>query len=430
MNHRLLVCLAVCAAVPAMGAQVDYSARAGVALSDNVMRSAPGTERSSTAAVAGLQLYGSQPTGRLRYDLSTDLAYYHYLSPDISGEVFGRALARGAYDFVPDTFSWNASLNYDQLSADTYGPIAPGNVEGVTTFSTGPTLRARFSSVMEGQLDGHYVRTSYDDRPFDNRTVGASAVLARRANPRSTLAAGVSYDDVSYLSSLGAGGLDYQRLEYFGRLQLEGARTRIALDAGYADISGTGFSSGGALLRAHVNRRVTPFLSVFANGVREYPTSEDSGLAFDLAVPGSGSADSGLLTAGPRLSTSYEAGVAFASTRAQAEVVYLRRKESSVLAGVGARNYDEVRARVTRNFTPRVRGALFASYGKEDFSLADAWDEKLFGGELGISFGRALGLDLRVERRDRDGATRAQGYSEVAGGIYLRYASQGGMERR
>jgi hypothetical protein len=201
----------------------------------------------------------------------------------------------------------------------------------------------------------------------------------------------------------------------------------VALEGGYADISGTGFDSGGAMVRARLSRNLTPGLSAFVNGVREYPTSEATGLTADPTLAGGGSYDNSLLTAGPRLSTSYEGGLQYQNTRTSAELSYLRRKEESVLAAAGSRDYDEVRARVLRNFTPRVHGALYGAYSNEKYSqFAQRWDETLFGAELGITFGRSLGLDLRVERRDRDGLTRPDGYSELAGGLYLRYASRAG----
>lgn len=426
MNHKIFISMAaILAAGPVLSAELNYALRAGVALSDNIERASPGNERSSTSAVAGIEVRGERPAGRLRYNIAADLAYYEYLSPNISSEVFGRALVSGAYDFIPDAFSWNASLNYDQVSADAFRPLAPGNAEDVFTVSTGPTLRARFSNVMEGQLDGHYVRVSYGERPFDNETVGGRAMLVRRANPRTMLALGASYDDVSYLSSLGASGLDYDRHEFFGRAELRGVRTEVQLEVGYADVSGQNFSSDGALIRARLSRRLTPSLTAFVNGVREYPTSEAAGLTADPTISGGGSYDSNLLTSGPRLSTSYEGGLRFASARVEADLSYLTRKEESLMLAVGKRNYDELRGRVTRHFTPRMQGSLFAARTSEDFSFfAETFDDTILGGEIGISFGRALGLQLRAEHHDRDGITRAAGYSEMAGGLFLRYSPQ------
>ncbi|MGC4029173.1 MAG: hypothetical protein QM696_09900 [Steroidobacteraceae bacterium] len=425
MNHRILICTAaLLAGGPALSAELDYALRAGVALSDNVLRMPPDSQTSSTAAVVGVDVHGQRPVGRLRYDVAADLAYYDYLSPGgIGSQVYGRALLTGAYDFIPDTFSWNAGLNYDQISADMFRPLAPGNTEDVLTLSTGPTLRARFSNIMEGQLDGRYTRTSYEKRPFDNETAGGRAMLVRRANPRSMIAVGVSYDDVSYVSKLGPSGLDYNRHELFARTELHGVRTDVQVEAGYADVSGQSFSGGGLMLRARLSRRLTPALSAFLNGVREYPTSEAAALSADPTIAGGGTYDSGLLTSGPRLSSSYEGGLRFTTVRAQAELAYLRRKEESLLSAVGERNYDEVRARVARNFTPRMNGSLFAVYSSEDFTaFVDKYDERIFGAQLGITFGRAMGLELRAEHRKRDGIVRERGYSEMSGGVFLRYA--------
>jgi hypothetical protein len=289
-------------------------------------------------------------------------------------------------------------------------------------------LRAHFSGVMEGELDGHYVRASYSDRPFDNETAGGRALLIRRVNPRSMLALGASYDEVSYVSGGAPSGLDFNRREGFFRTEIAGTRTEINLEVGYASVKGQTVDDGGALLRATLNRRITPTLSGFVNAVREYPTSEDVARSLDSTVTTAADLDSGLFTAGPRQTTEFEGGFRYVRTRSQAEISYAHREEQALVGAVGERVVDVLSTQLTRRFTPATHGRVFAALSKEDYSgtLGD-FDELIAGLEFGMAFGPSLGLDLRVEHRNRDGSNASGDYSEFAGGLFLRYSGGAGQ---
>jgi hypothetical protein len=424
MKTRILHCsILLLAAGSLPAAEMDFAVRGGVNYSDNIERLSDGLERSSSAAVVGIELNGARPAGRMRYDVMADLSYNEYLSLDLDPELFGRAALQGAYDFVPGTFGWNGRLAYEQIRSDILSPLVPGNSEGLLSFSTGPTLKARFSSTLEGQLDGHYVRTSYGDRPFDNETVGARTLLIRRASPRALWAVGGSYDDVSYVSGGAPADLDFRRREFFLRTELSGVRTDINFEAGYADIRGRTVDDGGPMLRARLSRRMTPSLTGFVSAVREYPTSEDAARSFDSSATAGAEYDSALLTSGPRQTTQLEGGFRFDRPRVQAELAYSRRNEEAA-GGVSAeRTLDELRGRFTRRFTPRAQGSLYATIANEDYSGATgSADERTAGVELGFNFGQALGLTFRVEHRKRDGSAALSDYSELSGGVFLRYA--------
>ncbi|MEO8313423.1 MAG: hypothetical protein ABI645_01400 [Pseudomonadota bacterium] len=419
MMRRIISCVGLLvAAAPVLSAEVDYALSAGLAHSDNIEQQPAGSERSSTSAVAGLELRGSRPQGRLRYDIATDVSYYDYLSNNLDSELLGRAALQSSYDFIRDSVSWNASLGYDQIRQDILRPLAPGNIEDQLTFSTGPTLRAHFSNVMEAQLDGKYTRLEYGDRPFDNETLSARAQIGRRASPRSLLAIGGSYDAVSFLSGTGSSTLDYDRRELFARVEYEAARTAVALEAGYSDVSGELVDDSGPVFRAQLSRKLTPVLKGYINAVREYPTSAPTPLSADPTVSGAGAIDNSLLTSGPRQATSLDGGLRLERPRTQAEIGYMWRKEDAVV-GIGKRDYQEVHTRLIRLFTPRVRGGFYAALTSDDLPATTQTVKELVARvELGVSIGRRLGLDARVERRERDGDI-----SELSGGIFLRYST-------
>lgn len=428
MKNRILLCASLLWAVhTATAAELEYALLGGATHSDNIERLPDGTAYSASAAVVGFEARGERPVGRLRYDIAADVSFFEYFEGDADSEILGRAMFLGAYDFVPDVFSWNASLAYDQIREDILRPLAPGNLDDQLGLSTGPALRVRLSSVVEALLEGRYSRLAYggDILLDDSETVGGRAMLVRRANPRSLLALGVSYDDVSYLGGSGAGLFDFDRQEAFARVGLEGVRTDVTLEAGYAEISGRGTDDSDVMLRARLSRRLAPSLSGFLNAIREFPTSIPAALSEDPTFSGGGPYDSSVLTQGPRLTTRVESGLRLEQPRTRAELAYARNKEDGRSAGVGVRHYDEVRGSVARRFTPRVDGSLYGVLTDEKFSgVAGTFDERLLGARFGVLLGRALSVSLLVEHRKREGPVPTGEYSELAGGIFLRYAGE------
>jgi hypothetical protein len=408
--------LAISFASMAMSAEVEYQWRAGGSYSDNFELLPSDQERSATAAFVGLKLDGRRPEGRLKYDLMADVSQYEYLNRSVNGELMGRANLHGSYDFVP-AFSWDAGLSYDQARHDPARPLAPGNSDAQTTFSTGPTLRLRFSDAMQALISGRYSQQNTSSIPIDNETLGGRLVIERSTSRRAALGLGYSYDEVSYRGAPGASTSDFDRQEVFARLNLTGARTEINVEAGYADISGPLVSDGGLLLRSRLSRGVAPTLRAFVGYVREYPTSDTTA----LFGTGPTSGASGIGNA-PRIAASGEVGLRMERPRTGASLIYLYREESGVLVDSAKRKLDEVNATFTRSFTPRSRGTLFYTISREDFAQFGAGiDTQSFGGGLELDVGRALSVNFRLQHSRRDSTSSTAGYSETNGGIFLAY---------
>lgn len=411
--------------VSAQAAELDYGIHAGASYSDNVLRTELDPQSSGAAAV-GFDLRTVRDTGRLRYDVYGDVEYRDYFESNIDSQEFGRFIAQTSYAFVPETFDWMLYGSFDQVREDLLRPLAPENLEDVITGSTGPRLTLAFGSGFELQAEAHYTIANYSERDFDNETVGAIMNLGRRLSERSYFGLGASYDDVSYDVAPGLTSPDYERREYFLRFVTEGARTRFEADAGYSEISAAELEDNGPMARMRLTRRLTPYVSGFIAYTREFPTS--SGAAF-TPEPEQGDLieDPSVLTAGPRQNQSGELGLTMTRPRTSAAIVYARRKE----AGLGTaqdRDFDELSASFTRSITTRSSFGLYGLYTKEkleDVTSATEVDsdEMVFGSNLHLAFGRGLGVEFRVEYRERDSDVASGSYEELSGGIFLRYGS-------
>jgi hypothetical protein len=415
--------------LPALGAlpgyaqvlNFDYELRAGAAYSDNIERTAV-DEIETAAAVVGLRVRGAREEGRLQYSLAGEASYLEYLESEVPGEVIGSLFAESSYEILPQSFLWHLDGSFSQIREDLLRSDAPGNRGDVLGLSTGPNLRARFGDAFEAELQARYSVADYSEREFDSDTLGAQLVLGRRLSERSLIGVGASYADVTYDSTGGFGSIDFERTEVFARFRAEGARTEIRADVGYSQAEGANVDDSGAMLRIQATRRLTPFISGFVRYVQEYPTSEASMfIPFD-ATGGGTVGDTSILTAAPRVTKNAEVGLRLERPRTSAELSFVANRETDLVGAAGERSYDTARFSLTRSVTPRSRATLFASYSQEDLALlAGSSDELAVGGELSFTFGRNLGLDLRVEHRDRSSPLPVAEFSEISAGVFLRW---------
>jgi hypothetical protein len=429
VNRKILVGMITCSLMPLAavhsaedpGVGLDYILRAGLAYTDNVfMQPSPFEEDASSVAV-GAEVRGERTTGRLQYKAAVELMHFEYLDTYSGGETFGRGLLDGSYAFVPDHFRWNAAFGFDQLRGDPFRPIGPGNVDDSFTVSTGPTVRGDLFGAVDTQVDAHYIRTFYTGDAFDNQTIGGRLAIGRRTGPQSRFGLGGSLDDVSYLGAAN-GALDFERREVFVYGDMNGARTQMSGEFGYSEANGDSVDADGPIARVQLTRKMSPALSAYLRYQHEFPTSQAGIALTDPTFSGGGVIDTSLLLTSPREAYSGEFGFNYVRTRSEGNIGLYHLDEESLIAGLGGHRYDELRARVTREFTPLSHGTIYIAYSMEDFSAFDEeFDELRAGFEFGREFTRTIGLDLRINYRSRDGNGSSPNFDELSGGVYIRY---------
>jgi hypothetical protein len=402
-------------------AGLDYILRAGLSYSGNIALHPSPFEEAASAAVFGVELNGEQPTGRLRYEAAVDLSRYQYLSYFSGGDTFGRGKVSGSYGIVEDNFRWNASLNYDQMRDDLFRQIAPGNVESVITFSTGPTLRGELFGALDTQLDGNYTRAWYSGNTVDNQTVGARLQLGRRTGPQSSLGLGGAFDDVSYLGGPLSTALDFQRTEGYLYGELHGIRTQLSGQLGYSQADGESFQGDGPLVRLRLERKMSPFLTAYVGYRDEFPTSQTGLLAGGTPANG-GVLNTSIVTSAPRETKTGELGFNYERTRSRATIGYYHVDDESLIPLLGNHQYDELHFRLTRELNPRSTGYLDAAFSREDFSaFAQKYDDIVIGTGYIYNLTRSYGLECRLQYKNRDDKSGPTSYDELSGGVYLRY---------
>ena len=298
-KRRVRVVFGVAAAVLATAgindpraATVDYEVTAGAGQSDNIRRTED-NEQSETIASAGLQFSLDQRSARVDADVVADVAYNDYLEDTFDSEFLGNVAADVKFGLVHDRLDWQLSDYFGQVLTDPFAPPTPETRENLNYLSTGPDLRLPVGSKSLVTAGAHYLKTNYEDSPFDWSGFAANAGLARQVSALSTLGVNLNYQTVDYdVEQLEA---DYKQSEAFATYGAEGARTNLKLDLGYTfldrDVSDE--REDGLLVRADVSRRIgTRSLLAFQAG-QQFGNSANSfssqqtagGIGLD-AVPG------------------------------------------------------------------------------------------------------------------------------------------------
>lgn len=402
----------------AQNADFKWSARTGAVYSDNVNRSAS-NELDSLAAVAGVQIDGLRQTGRLRFDLTGQLDYYHYLESSVDGELIGAVRGQGTYDIIPEKLEWGLDGSFDQQRGNAFLPAAPGNREDVLTLSTGPTWRARFGDAFSAVVRARYSDASYSEQSLDNNTTSLSVVVERRLSALAAIGVGASFSDVSYDTSAAFNIADVERRELFATGRMTGARTDLSIEAGFATLDNGTTDTSDPVLRASVTRRLSPFLSARLDVSQQYPTTENT--RGSLATIGS-IGGRAILSSAPRKQQSGSLGLTYSRARTSVDVAAVTNREEGVFGLTGERKTNSLRAIVSRTLTPRSRGSLSAEYLKDDLPVAlGKSTETILGAVYSYSIGAKLSLDAQAQMRNRDADFAAGSGDELSFGVFLRY---------
>jgi len=235
-------------------AELEYGVELGIGTSDNIGRARAGGV-SEEIATAGLDVSLDHESSRLEADIEADLSYFDYLSDTFESQLLGVADADIRFNLVPERFRWVLIGNFGQTQIDPFVPIIPSNIEDIAYLTTGPDLGFGLGTRGSLWIFGRYSFTDYQESNFDDERLLGGVALARESSARSRLSLNatierIEFDDPDF-------GTDYDRQSVFARYEFDGARTRIAADAGYAEIQGLERPSGAPLLEINVERDIS-----------------------------------------------------------------------------------------------------------------------------------------------------------------------------
>jgi hypothetical protein len=420
-----LLALGVSATAPA--ANFDYQVTAGAAHSDNVTRVAD-NEQDEDIASAGVRFSFDAESRKTKSDLVGNFDYQKFLDDTYDPQLVGNFTGNLQIAFVPERFNWTFADNFGQVLSDPLLPSTPQNSENINFFSTGPDATLAFGAQNRLKLGARYLRTDYEDSPFDSNTALAEAGFARVLSSVNTLSLNARLQQVNFESS--AFESDYDQTDMFVRYEASGARTKISVDAGYSELQrDVGADSRSEMLRVSAIRQLARASSLTLTAGREFA---NSGSAF-AAMQGDGP-----ITLDPTVGRQTPEPF----LRDHALLSWMFQKQATTIslrAGIEDQDYefaDALDQKFTtygvlyrRDLSAVTNVQLDAARMRGEFKLAGArYTDTDAGAALNWGVSRTLTVSLSYRYADRDGDDVTGDYTENR--VWLSIAFRHGAPRR
>lgn len=237
VRASLLAATALLLSVTASAQQVanTFELSAGARWSDNVAHVADA--QSGTVGTLGVLLKADRKTGALQYKSNGDLDYLHYVNQSYSNEVLGQFTGSAAYSIVPQSLEWVLDEHFGQVTTDYFQAPGPQNRQYQNLFSTGPDVRLRLANALQLRVSARFGRDDYQSSPYSATRLSGEGALERRPSAAVLLSLGAGHERVDYLVDAAKPG-NFAVNRYFVGYALDGARTRIDIQGGYAESSG------------------------------------------------------------------------------------------------------------------------------------------------------------------------------------------------
>lgn len=267
--------LALGTSATAAAGNFDYQVTAGAAHSDNIARVETG-QTEEDIANAGFKFSFDQQTRKIDADLVGNFDYQKFLDDTYENQLIGGFNGNVKVAFVPDRFDWTFADNFGQVLVDPFQPSTPLNSENINFFATGPDLTLGLGVQNRLNVGARYLRTDYEDSPFDSTTALGQIGYERILSSVNSLSLNTRFQTVDYETEVF--GSDYDQNDVFVRYDANGARTKITADLGYSELKrDVGDDSSDWLLRLSAMRQVSTSSNVSLDAGREFA---NSGTAF------------------------------------------------------------------------------------------------------------------------------------------------------
>ena len=404
--------------------RLDYTLEAGILHSDNINLSPVDPVREDVL-VPRLDFGLTHAGARVNVDLGGSLEHRTYLQDTYSSEFRGTFDGRLNWLLLPERLSWTFADNLGLYPVSLRAPDVPGNLQQTNVFSTGPTLRFRFTPALQGQAEARWSDSHAEETgAFDSsRLFGAFRLLHDFSTTRH-LSGNIEVEDVDFDDDLLAE--DYRRHSAYAGYTQSLARIDLDLALGYSRLEfDRGGSSSGPLLRASADWRVTD-RSTFGFGVTsrysDAATSlAEGGAAFDTGLDGV-AVGNALITPDVyrerRLDTSY----LYQGVRLNlASTLYASRFRYEQDASLVDADRDEIGLGFTLGYLlrPLLTLGVTAEATRREFVDSDSTDRDYrYGIFFTQQFARRWSWRADLSRNERNAGSDADSYDENA--LYLR----------
>jgi hypothetical protein len=256
MRRQSAACLAlgILGASCLQAAELSGEVGIGAIYTDNILLT-PTNTQGDTVGVASTDFLLHEDTRRLVGEVAANLQYLTYEHDIYHNEVLGDLTGLGKFAVIPGRFDWVLQDNFGQQEITPGTPATPLNLENINYVSTGPDFSLPIGRQLLGQLSARYSKVSYQLNDLNNNRGDASVALVHPLSASSNVSLNASAERVVYDDSLV--NPDYTTRQGYVHFDAQGSRSKLMVDAGYANSTIANQKSGGALVRATISRTIS-----------------------------------------------------------------------------------------------------------------------------------------------------------------------------
>jgi hypothetical protein len=403
--------------------RVDYALETGLVHSDNIALTAT-DPTSQSVLIPHLDFSIREDGSNVLAEVTGILEYRDYLGGAFGDEIRGTLNGLVNWSLLPERLNWTFADNFGLYPVSLRDPDVPGNLQQANVFSTGPTLRFRFTPTLQGQAELRYIDSYAEETAaFDSARYSTALRTLYDLAPTRRVSANIEYQNINFDNSLLAE--DYRRISAFTGYTQMLARIDVNAALGYSRLSFDQSNSvSGPLARATMDWRATD-RSTFGIGLAWQYTDaansiSDGAPAFDAGFGGVGIGSSAItpdiyrerringsyLLQGTRLNLASTLG--FGSFRyEQAEAMVNDRNEVSAGLNLGYL------------LQPTLTLGFSAEATRRRFDETDLTDRNYrYGTYLSQQMTRHLRWRMDLARNERHADAGVESYNENS--IYLR----------
>lgn len=347
----------------------SLSLSAGMGETDNV-RFNSNVKQSQTLATAGLDVALSRHKPRLDAAVIGDFQDFYYVQGAFGNNFTGRLDGNANVGLIPNRLDWVIDEDFGQSQINPVVPTVPTNLQNVNVVTTGPDLLFHPGGMRNFlQLGVRYGRSDYGTSQFDGTDEIGLFALGHRPSQASALAVHVTYQKMRFDNTIINRG--YTLRKAYGSYEVQGARTRVALYAGAAQVNDIPLRSSEWKTRpigkVILSRQISPTMTLVLQGERQVTDAADSFSGLQSGAASAIRVAPVYGTTASYVSTGGSAGWTFALNRTSIGASASWEQSAYDLSSALDTRMGEYELRFGRQLTPYLTLQLAGIYSKTDY---------------------------------------------------------------
>lgn len=396
-------------------AELEFAISQGIERTDNV-DFVPTNETGETIYTTRLGVTLNQDSPKLDAQVEFMTEYRDYRNDTFDDQNVPSLLATVNWAAVPERFTWFLRNILTQEQIDDRASPTPDNEQDVNTFTTGPDFFFRISQSDAIQFGLRYTDSYFEKTEEDSERYSQTIVWQHELSSRTGVSLNFANEAIEFDNDFL--NKDFDRQDWFFRLDTQQARNELQFDIGETSIEGDrGEDESEPLARFSWKRRLSDRSNLGIFLVRELSdTGRDVAVGRGLAGL-TGSSDGADLFTDRRLNAIYTLD----ARRTTIRIGLFYRKQDFKLTD------SEDKARginigIKRNVSRKLIVTLLGSATRTEFvDIRRVDDDVSFGAALSYRLGRALSFNIEGEWNKKDSDNPLRDYDEKRATFQIAY---------